>query len=68
MRDAESLSSIIYSMEEPWRGRFLVLVTKLATRQASGDLSPCEQEVANWQSADHHLRRMVGKMLYTWVK
>lgn len=66
---AESLTEALFSLEEPWRSRFLTLVAKQATRWTwegtwSGHV-PTREEVASWLD-DRGLCRSVTTLLYAW--
>jgi hypothetical protein len=63
---AKSLTEALFSLEEPWQGRFLDLVAKLATRWAWGGQRPTREEVVSWLSVDPSLCREVKRLLDAW--
>jgi hypothetical protein len=62
---AESLTENLFSLEEPWRGRFLTLVARQATNLAWDDRAPTQDEVEAWLS-NGTLYRTVMLLLSTW--
>jgi hypothetical protein len=65
---AESLAEALFSLDEPWRGRFLELVASLATRQAGGKRQPTWQEVTAWLGTRPALYQRVKLLLSVWCK
>lgn len=65
---ARSLAEALFSLEEPWRDRFLVLVANLATDWAWDGRPPGWEEVTDWLSADLDLYRRVKMLLDTWQR
>jgi len=65
---AKSLTDTLFSLEEPWRGRFLDLVANLATSWAWDGQRPTRKEMAAWLSADLELYREVKQLLETWQR
>lgn len=69
MRDkAKSLTDALFSLEEPWRGRFLDLVANLATSWTWDSQLPTRKEVASWLIADLELYREVKLLLDAWER
>ena len=62
---AERLTEAIWSLEEPWRSRFLVFLTSQATNYARDGRSPEPEEVMTWLS-DQRLYRMIASMMDVW--
>ena len=65
---AKSLTDALFSLEEPWRGRFLDLVANLATSWAWDGQDPTRKEVASWLSGDLDLYREVKQLLDAWQR
>ena len=64
---ARSLSNILFSLDEPWRGRFLDLVTIQATGESwtwSGE-PPTQEEIVYWLG-DRNVYENVSRMLHAW--
>lgn len=64
-RTVESLTDALFSLDEPWRSRFLTLVATRATRWAWDEQSPTHDQVAVWLG-DRSLFREVSLLLDTW--
>ena len=65
----ESIDSLIddlFSLDEPWRGRFLMLVADRATHGAWNQRLPQPLEVKAWLDEDTGLYRQVSLMLKIW--
>lgn len=62
----KSLTEALFSLREPWRNRFLDLVTELATNQASGGQLPTQDEMATWLDASPGLYQDIKYMLDAW--
>jgi hypothetical protein len=65
-RQAESLAAALFSMQEPWRSRFLSLVANLATRWKWEAREPTPEEITVWLGANPVLYQQVKSLLYTW--
>ena len=63
---AEPLADALFSLDEPWRGRFLFLVANLATNWAWGGRRPTWEEVAAWLGGDLGLCQYVRLLLDAW--
>lgn len=61
-----SLTRRLFSLEEPWRSRFLRLVANLATRWGWGRRRPSCEEVAAWLLANPALYRQTRRLLKSW--
>ncbi|RLC91088.1 MAG: hypothetical protein DRI79_03790 [Chloroflexi bacterium] len=62
----ESLVEALFSLDEPWRGRFLTLVAKQATRWKWDGQRPGWEEMVAWLSTDPCLYREVALLLDAW--
>jgi hypothetical protein len=62
---SESLAEALFSMEEPWQSRFLILVAEMATNWTWNGRVPSRGEIAAWLS-DPGVRREVTLMLRAW--
>lgn len=62
----DSLIEDLFSLDEPWRGRFLNLVATRATMRAEYKRQPTPEEVSAWFRADPFLRRRISLLLYAW--
>jgi lysyl-tRNA synthetase class II len=62
---AESLADNLFSLEEPWRGRFLTFVAKQSTRWVWNGRLPTRDEVAAWLG-DEGMFEVVTSLLDTW--
>ena len=67
MQSPRSLAENLFSLEEPWRGRFLILVAQQATRWTWDGQPPTRDEVATWLG-DGNLHQVVTQLLNTWQK
>nr|HID12944.1 hypothetical protein [Anaerolineae bacterium] len=63
-----SLTEALFSLEEPWRGRFLTLVANRATSGTWNSRQPTREEVAAWLEADLDLCREVTLLLNAWQR
>jgi hypothetical protein len=64
-RRAKSLTESLFSLEEPWRSRFLSLVANQATGWKWNDQPPTQREVANWLE-NNALQQKVTRLLAGW--
>jgi len=64
----DTLVKDLYSLKEPWRGRFIALVTHLATGNGSTGFLPGRDQVADWLWADPRLCREVKLLLDAWPR
>jgi hypothetical protein len=62
----DSLTEDLFSLDEPWRGRFLNLVVTRAKMWAEDRPLPTPEEVSAWFAADPSLRRRISLLLYLW--
>ena len=62
----DSLTEDLFSLDEPWRGRFLRLVATRATMWTECGQQPTPEEVTAWFEADPSLRRRISLLLYLW--
>ncbi len=62
----ESLAKALFSLKEPWQGRFLDLVANLATNSMRGKRKPTQEEVVTWLGADQGLYRDMKLLLDVW--
>ena len=62
----DGLVEDLYSLGEPWRGRFLDLVAHLATGDGCDGRMPEREQLANWLWADPRLCREVKLLLDAW--
>ena len=63
---ARSLVEDLFSLEEPWQGRFLGLVANLATNWAWGGQRPTREEVTAWLGTDISLYQLIKLLLDAW--
>lgn len=61
----ESLARVIFSLEEPWRTRFLVWLSERADGECCSSL-PSQRQVAAWLD-DAALSREVAVLLNKWL-
>jgi len=61
-----SIAKTMFSLEEPWQGRFLDLVTKMTMSKTRRRERPTLEEVAAWLNADPGLRLDIRYMLNAW--
>jgi hypothetical protein len=62
---AEVLAESLFSLQDPWRDRFLVFLAQRALGQAWDGQMPTEREVSGWLGRDG-LRKTVLLMLNRW--
>jgi hypothetical protein len=62
---AESLTNALFSLEEPWRSRFLYLIAHRATGEAAPDQPPTREDVTAWLNSGS-LRQVVALLLQAW--
>jgi len=62
---SDSLAEALFSMEEPWQSRFLILVAEMATNWTWNGRIPTHREIVTWLS-DPDVRREVALMLRSW--
>lgn len=65
---AKSLTQALFSLDEPWRSRFLKLVANLATNWTWDGRAPTWEEVAAWLLDDLDLYREVRMLLDAWLR
>lgn len=56
----------IFSLEEPWRSRFLVWVADRAGRQITDTRTPTPEQVTTWLD-EHNLSQKVQALLAVWT-
>ncbi len=64
--DSESLANTMFSLEEPWRGRFLELVTAMVTSKEKAREHPSQKQVSTWLSASPGLYQDIRYLLNAW--
>jgi hypothetical protein len=62
---AEVLAENLFSLADPWRGRFLTFVAERALGQAWDGQLPTKNEVVTWLDRDN-LRRTVASLVSNW--
>ncbi len=62
----DSLTRDIFSLDEPWKGRFLRLVASRASTRAEDELQLTPEEVAAWFEASPTLYRWIALLLRVW--
>jgi hypothetical protein len=62
----DSLTRDIFSLDEPWRGRFLRLVASRASAQGEDELHLTPEEVAAWFEESPTLYRWIALLLRVW--
>jgi hypothetical protein len=62
---AELLAECLFSLQDPWRDRFLVFAAQQALGQAWDGRLPTERELTSWLDRDN-LRRTILLMLRRW--
>ena len=68
LTQTDELIRTLFSLEEPWRSRFLDLVANLATNSPWDGCPPTREEVTAWLSADLDLYREVRLLLDAWLR
>jgi hypothetical protein len=61
------LIEALYALDEPWRGRFLVLAANLATGWQWGEDEPGQAELAAWLEENLVLQRVILHLLRGWM-
>lgn len=64
----EALAKALFSLNDPWRGRFLDLVANRATNKAWDSQLPTREDVTTWLSGNPGLYQDVRYMLNSWQK
>jgi hypothetical protein len=64
----ELLAQLLFSLEEPWQGRFLDVVANMASNKTKTKMLPTQTEVATWLDANPSLRQDVRYLLDAWRK
>lgn len=62
----EPLAEMMFSLDEPWRSRFLELVTNMAVNRPKRQQQPTKREVANWLNTNPSLYQDIRYMLNAW--
>ena len=64
----EPLAEMMFSLEEPWRGRFLELVVSMAASKTTTTQRgrPTQREVANWLDTNPSLYQDIRYLLNSW--
>lgn len=65
---ARSLTSDLFSLEEPWQSRFLELIANLATNWTWDGRRPTREELTAWLNTDADLYREVKLLLEAWQR
>jgi hypothetical protein len=64
----ESLARLVFSLDEPWQGRFLDVVANMIANQSKAKRPPTQKEMASWLDASPSLYQDVRYMLDAWRK
>ena len=64
----EVLVSVLYDLQEPWRGRFLALVHFLSTGNECNGRLPGHEQVSTWLADDPMLRAEVRQLVEAWTQ
>lgn len=67
-KDVEQLIEALYSLREPWRGRFLRLVADLATDGAWNGREPTREDLLTWLGGNLQLLRHVNLLVEAWSR
>jgi hypothetical protein len=67
-REVEDLVEALFSVEEPWRTRFLGLTANLATGWTWDGQQPNKARLTTWLQTDPDLDRKVRVMVRAWLK
>ena len=62
----EMLADALFSLDEPWRGRFLILVADMATAGNWHGRQPRQEQVVAWFWDDIGLYKYMSLMLNSW--
>lgn len=65
MARAESLTNTLFSLNEPWKSRFLDLMANRVGHKAEDKPIPTPGEVTTWLS-DTDLYQEIARLLRTW--
>lgn len=65
-RAVEALADALFSLDEPWQGRFVDWVARTVTHGTLASLRPTREQVVEWFLADASLSRDTKLMLDTW--
>ena len=66
--EAEALAKDLFSLEEPWRSRFLDLVANMATRWKGNGHQPTREEIVAWLGGNPALYREIRVLLRAWQR
>ena len=66
--DSDVTVEALFTLEEPWRERFLCFTAWIATGKQWGDSMPDRDEVAVWLRNDWALQGFVSRMLRAWIR
>ena len=64
----EPLADALFSLNDPWRDRFLGFVARQATNKVCSRQLPIQEEVITWLTGNPGLYQDVKYMLHTWQK
>jgi len=67
-RERESLVEALFSLQEPWRDRFLGFVVNQATNKSWSRQSPTQEEINTWLHRNPALYQDIRYMLHVWQK
>ena len=68
MVSVDSLTDDLFSLEEPWRSRFLTLIASRATWRAELAHQPTPEEVAAWFTNNPALHKWTLVLLRMWQR
>lgn len=66
--EAEALATDLFSLDEPWRSRFLDLVANMATRWKWNGHQPTREEIVAWLGRNPALYREIRLLLRAWQR
>lgn len=67
-RSVEKLVEVLYQLQEPWRARFLALISYLSTGLECNGHLPDREQVRVWLMEDSELRFHVKQLVEAWTR
>lgn len=64
---ARAITQTLFSLQEPWRGRFLTVVARMAQGHETAEVAPNREQVVEWLARDPSLCQDVSCLVRSWL-
>lgn len=64
---AQAITKVLFSLQEPWRERFLSVVARMAQGHNTVEAIPQREQVVQWLAQDSCLCQYVSCLVRSWL-